>query len=153
MLVASMARSRWPWTNSAYVCICLYFCVLEFLGVIRIRYSVRPWSDPHFVSQYTTMAMVGVRLSWLYRWHDLVCPGRTDCTSVFFCAWLLRRGSMQCGFIISPWCLCHNIFWWQWPACVYLGCDNLVGPGRTACTFICNSCVLDFGRVIGARRS
>ena len=85
MLIESMARSRWPWTNRMYVCVCLYFCVLEFLGVIRVRCSVRPWSDPHFLSQYTIMVMVGVRLSWLNP-NDILDSGRTDCTFVFL--WL-----------------------------------------------------------------
>ena len=80
-----MTWSRWPWTNRMYVCICLYFCVFEFLGVIRVRCSVRPWSDPHFLSQYTIMVMVGVRLSWLNP-NDILDSGRTDCTFVFL--WL-----------------------------------------------------------------
>ena len=39
------------------------------------------------------MAMVGVRLSWLHRWHDLVGRGRTERTFVLPCAWLSRCNS------------------------------------------------------------
>ena len=94
MLVESMERSRWYWMNRRYVNI----PELDFFWSVTHSGSIQyePVTSPHSLSQYTTMAIAGVRLCCLNRWHDIVGPGRKGGTRKFLCAWLwsCHTGSM-----------------------------------------------------------
>ena len=94
ILVQSMQRYRWLfWFNlcndivgpgrtaRTFACLC---CVRRWSchsGSVQYAATI---SLP-FVSQYTTMAMLGVRLFWLNWWNDPVGPGRTASTLIFLC--------------------------------------------------------------------
>ena len=73
----------------------LYSCVL-LLTCYRDSIRCDSITSPHSLSQYTTMAIAGVRLCCLNRWHDIVGPGRKGGTRKFLCAWLwsCHTGSM-----------------------------------------------------------
>ena len=94
-----------------YVCIFLYFCVFEFLGVIRVRCSVKALSHSNSLSQYVTTSM-----------NDLVGPGRTGRTFVSACAqlWCWSSSLILRDVIIS---LSYPVTTYQWRCSVidYLG--------------------------------
>ena len=54
----------------------LYWCVLEFEGVIGVRHSMRTQSHSHVLSKYTTiMAMTAVRLLIVVECMERCCVG------------------------------------------------------------------------------
>ena len=70
--------------------------------VILLRYSVKPWSQAHFLSQCISTAVMVMRSCWLNRWNDLIGPGRPACTFVFLCLMLIVL------FVFNPECG-HNL--------------------------------------------
>ena len=124
ILVASMERSGWPWANSKYVCIAVLDCIRVKTG--RSSKCEVIISHSCFLSKYTSMAMVGVHLSWSvesmerYRWawtnRKYVCVVVPD--------FKVYSGSIQCEVIISPSCSNTIILQWRWSVRVHLGCMN-----------------------------
>ena len=53
----------------------LYCCVFDFDRIIEGRSRMGSLFHLLSLSQYITMAMIGLRLPLLHRWDDLVCPG------------------------------------------------------------------------------
>ena len=83
ILAESMGRSRWPMTNSMYVCMPVCLTLVALLPSVRSKFN-------HYaLLQYTTMAINGMRLCWLHRWHDLVAPGQIGRTFAFL--WLTYK--------------------------------------------------------------
>ena len=129
--VTSMERSRWSWTNRAYVCIPVYLTLKVLLAFDPVQchtLSLMPC---------TAMGPIGVRLYWLYQWNNFVA-GRIESTFVFLCDWYWRCywRSIQCKVIIS-----HSFpgLRWCWSAFICNGLhrwNDLVGCGQTGRTFV-----------------
>ena len=77
-----------------------------------------------WLSKYTTMVMTGARFCWLNRWDDLVEPWRIEGKCILLCLTLKLLISFDPRCHNLTLILHRNILQWQWSVCVYLGYMN-----------------------------